>query len=85
MSTVRYLRPHTQTKTPLNIRSLKVLSNNDIDPALKISKDEFMEAGETTRDFLGSEFDMEKIFEKDQQLPCKKSHNHILEGFLWFT
>ena len=35
---------------------------------MKISKDEFKEAGETTRDFLGSEFDMEKIFEKDVEI-----------------
>ena len=56
------------TPLPLCIRPLKVLNNNDIDPALKISKDEFKEAGETTKDFLGSEFDMEKIFEKDGEI-----------------
>lgn len=28
---------------------------------MKISKEEFKEAGETTRDFLGSEFDMETL------------------------
>ena len=35
---------------------------------MKISKDEFKEAGETTRNFLGSEFDMEKIFEKERDI-----------------
>ena len=35
---------------------------------MKISKNEFKEAGETTKDFLGSEFDMEKIFEKDGEI-----------------
>ena len=28
---------------------------------MKISKEEFKEAGETTRDFLGSDFDMETL------------------------
>ena len=74
MSTVRYLTAHIdwiQIISYLLIRSLKVLNNNDIDPTMIISKDEFKEAGEATRDFLGSEFDMEtleNIFKEDGEI-----------------
>ena len=60
MSTVRYV-PQTSQLIKLYICFLQVLNNNDIDPTMKISKEELKEAGETTRDFLGSEFAIETL------------------------